>query len=191
PRAVRVMAQAEKALTRSGMTRTITRASSSGSGGGSSPRYFCDSALGRDLPGSPVSSAVPRSSTDWYGFARADTVRLPRGPLVRFSTLRRDATAENSTVSPSRKIHTTEACGPPSGFTVATVAKFLPSRSLRVVSSSTTATEPVPLAWSLPALAAQNRARRHDLPGRYLTPPSGIQDYGGPSCGTLRQCVGC
>src|SRR6266571_2655602 len=89
-------AQAEKALTRSGMTRTITRASSSGSGGGSSPRYFCDSARDSDFPGSPVSSTVPRSSTDWYGFAVSNTVRLIRGSLVRFSTLRRVAIAENS-----------------------------------------------------------------------------------------------
>src|SRR5690348_5575926 len=148
------------------MTRTITRASSSGSGGGSSPRYFCDSARDSDFPGSPVSSTVPRSSTDWYGFAVSNTVRLIRGSLVRFRTLRRVAIAENSTVSPSRKIHTTEVCGPPSGFTVATVAKFLPSRSSRVVSSSTTATEPVPLPylWLVSGPAGHNVARRHDLP---------------------------
>jgi hypothetical protein len=35
---------------------------------------------------------------------------------------------ENKIVSSSRSYHTTEFCGPPSGFSVATAAKFLPSR---------------------------------------------------------------
>jgi hypothetical protein len=39
---------------------------------------------------------------------------------------------ENSTVSPSRAIHTTEVCGPPSRFSVATVAKFRPSSRSRI-----------------------------------------------------------
>jgi hypothetical protein len=43
---------------------------------------------------------------------------------------RRAAVVEKSTVSPSRRNHTTEDCGPPSGFTVATVAKFLPVQQL-------------------------------------------------------------
>jgi len=47
---------------------------------------------------------------------------------------------ENSTVSPSRMIQTTEECGPPSGFRVATMAKFLPSSNLRVASLNVTAT---------------------------------------------------
>src|SRR5262249_22418332 len=138
--------------------------SSAGSGGGSWPESFRDSALGSVLPGSPVSSAVPRISTDWYGFAVSNTVRLTRGSRVRLSTLRRVESAENSTVSPSRRIHTTEVCGPPSGFTVATVAKFLPSRSSRVVSSSTTATEPAPLtrlACPVPEPAGPPGSSRH------------------------------
>ena len=156
-------APAEKLFTRSGITRTITRATSSGSGGGSSPRYFCDSSLGSHLPGSPVTSAVPRISADWYGLAVSNTVRLTRGSRARLSTLRRVAIAENSTVSPSRRIHTTEAWGPPSGFSVATVAKFLPSRSLRATSSRATATGPSPLYVASPA--AENRPGRPDLPG--------------------------
>jgi hypothetical protein len=46
---------------------------------------------------------------------------------------------ENATVSPSRKIQTTDVWGPPSGFTVATVAKFLPSSRSRVASSNAAA----------------------------------------------------
>jgi hypothetical protein len=37
-------------------------------------------------------------------------------------------------------IHTTDDCGPPSGLSVATVAKFLPSSSFLVPSSNVTAT---------------------------------------------------
>ena len=47
---------------------------------------------------------------------------------------------EKSTKSPSLTIQTTEVCCPPSGFSVATVATFLPSSSLRVSWSNLTAT---------------------------------------------------
>src|SRR5215470_10203685 len=60
---------------------------------------------------------------------------LTRGSLVRFRVFCRPAVVENRTALSSRLTHTTEDCGVPSGLTVATVAKFLPSRILRTVSS--------------------------------------------------------
>src|SRR5215470_163789 len=60
-------AYTEKVLILSGVTRTIKRITSSGSGGGSSPRYLRDRAVGSDLPVSSAIPAVPRISTEWYG----------------------------------------------------------------------------------------------------------------------------
>jgi predicted kinase len=54
----------EKTLTLSGITRTISRTTLSGSGGGSSSRYLRESAAGSDLAGSSTSSATPRISTE-------------------------------------------------------------------------------------------------------------------------------
>lgn len=46
------------------------------------------------------------------------------------------AVVENRTVSPSLSIQTTDVCGLPSSLRVATAAKFFPSSSARVSSSS-------------------------------------------------------
>src|SRR5262249_18066114 len=66
----------------------------------------------------------------------SNTVSATRGSLARLRAFCLSLVTEKSTASPSRRYQTTEVCGPPSGFTVATVAKFLPSRILRVGSSS-------------------------------------------------------
>src|SRR5262249_2447411 len=65
----------------------------------------------------------------------SNTVSATRGSLARLRAFCLSLVTEKSTASPSRRYQTTEVCGPPSGFTVATVAKFLPSRILRVGSS--------------------------------------------------------
>jgi hypothetical protein len=67
-----------------GVTRTISRSTSPASLGGPCPRYFCQSGRSSDLSGSLISSAVPRMSTDWYGFSASKTVRLTRGSRARF-----------------------------------------------------------------------------------------------------------
>src|SRR6059058_5476992 len=125
------------------MTRATRRTTSSGSGGGSSSRYRCDSCFGSSLPASSTSSARPRISTESYGFSKSKTVTATRGSRARLRAFCLSLVIEKSTESPSRRNQTTEACGPPSGFTVATVAKFLPSKILRVAASNVIAIETV------------------------------------------------
>src|SRR6185312_15826305 len=119
------------------------------------------------------SSAVPRMSTDWYGFSVADAVWLTLGSRVRFLAFWRPAVVENSTKSPSLTIQITVVCGPPSGFSVATVATFLPSSSLRVSSLNFTGTaSPFYSATRVHCLHATGaRAESFPAPGRGLVLP--------------------
>src|SRR6266536_5675007 len=84
---------------------------------------------------------------------------LTLGSLAMLRALRRAAVVENSTASPSRSAHTTDVWGLPSAFSVATVAKFVPSRSSLAVSVSVIA---------IPA-ANPSRRDRHSCGG--LAPP--------------------
>jgi hypothetical protein len=112
-------------------------------------------------------------STDSYEFSASKTVRLTRASRARFRAFWRRAVVEKSTKSPSRTIQTTEVCGPPSGFSVATVATFLPSSSLRVSSLNVTGTASPVLFSNLSSLLALNFARGlnpspHRVEGRAL-----------------------
>jgi hypothetical protein len=74
-------------------------------------------------------------------------VTLTRGSRARLRAFWRPAAVENSTASPSRAIQTTEVWGPPSAFSVATVAKLRPSSSSRI--SGLNGTAPCGIAGAL------------------------------------------
>ena len=147
------------------------RAGRTGSGGADSPRYCCDRRFGSDLPGSSANSAVPRISTQSCGLLRSntDTDTDTRGSRAMFRAFCLSAVSENTTVSPSRSTHTTEEWGCPPGPTVATVAKFRPSKSRRAASLRGTDTPPSCMiaitaaapdhAWPIERLSSDTRRR--------------------------------
>ena len=82
------------------------------------PSYFHDN---------PVSKTRPRSSSIRRAPAQLDVVvrvveDRDAGARSRLRCLRRPATVEKSTSSPSRPTHIAEVCGPPSGLIVASTA---------------------------------------------------------------------
>jgi len=103
-----------------GMTRTIQngRRSEGSGGGGSLARVLLDSARDSDLPGSPLSSAVPRSSRTGDGSRCRTRSSADRGSLVRLKHLA--PCRESPRTAPcrrSRKESHHRGMGPPSGFT--------------------------------------------------------------------------
>jgi hypothetical protein len=110
----------------------------------------------------PVLDQLGRAA-DVYGLVRVlDVEDCQADPWVPGQILAfwRVAVVEKSTKSPSLTIQTIEVCGPPSGFSVATVATFLPSSSLRVSWSNLAATASPFYLATLSSPFACNRCER-------------------------------
>src|SRR5262245_34694968 len=100
------------------------------------PVYLCDSSSTSTPSGSSSMDAVPCTWTLSYGLAASKITTAARGSRFKLATLRRLLGIANQRSSPSRFTQTTVEWGLPSGSSVDSTAKFLPSNSSRALSLS-------------------------------------------------------
>src|SRR4029453_7111949 len=116
------------------------------------PVYLCDSSSTSTPSGSSSMDAVPCTWTLSYGLAASKITTAAPGARFKLGTLRRGLGSANKRSSPARFTQTTVECGLPSGSSVDSTAKFLPSNSRRTLSVRR------PISFSF--LAGRNEEKR-------------------------------